>query len=237
MKLSTPIYQLKRQARQLSRKDNLPLHKALDKIAAAEGFPSWGLLAAKHSQTSPATRLLAALDPGDMVLLGARPGHGKTLLGLELLLKAIGTGRSGFLFSLECTPQEVATRLHDLGADLPHIHAHLQLDASDTICADHMIRELTDAAPGALVVVDYLQLLDQKRENPPLSEQISALRDFAKTTGMTFVFLSQIDRKFELSGRDFPQLHDIRLPNPLDLNLFDTLCFLNNGTAQLERVA
>jgi hypothetical protein len=36
MKLSAPIYHLKRQARILSRDENIPLHEALDRLAARE---------------------------------------------------------------------------------------------------------------------------------------------------------------------------------------------------------
>ena len=38
MKLSAPIYRLKRLAKILSRDEGLPLHEALDRIAAQEGF-------------------------------------------------------------------------------------------------------------------------------------------------------------------------------------------------------
>ena len=80
MKLSAPIFRLKRQARLQSRDAGIPLNKALDNIAKTEGFQSWSLLAASDSAIGPAIRMLARLHPGDLVLLGARPGHGKTLL-------------------------------------------------------------------------------------------------------------------------------------------------------------
>src|SRR5579862_7868029 len=38
MKLSAPIYHLKRKARLLSREKKIPLHEALDRIAIEEGF-------------------------------------------------------------------------------------------------------------------------------------------------------------------------------------------------------
>ena len=46
MKLSAPIYQLKRNAKRLSREEKIPLHEALDRVAAQEGFGGWSLLAA-----------------------------------------------------------------------------------------------------------------------------------------------------------------------------------------------
>ena len=47
MKLSAPIYHLKRKAKRLFREEGIPLHDALDRIAAAEGFSTWSMLAAK----------------------------------------------------------------------------------------------------------------------------------------------------------------------------------------------
>jgi hypothetical protein len=46
MKLSAPIYHLKRKAKLLSPEENIPLHEALDRIASQEGFGGWSLLAA-----------------------------------------------------------------------------------------------------------------------------------------------------------------------------------------------
>lgn len=77
MKLSAPIFHLKRQARILSRELNIPLHKALDQVAATEGLTSWSLLAAKASPALAAGELFSRLNPGDLVLVGARPGQGK----------------------------------------------------------------------------------------------------------------------------------------------------------------
>ncbi|TGR60188.1 DNA helicase, partial [Mesorhizobium sp. M2D.F.Ca.ET.223.01.1.1] len=52
MRLSAPVYYLKRQARLLSRGENVPLHQALDRVAAREGFGSWSLLAAKAAEAA-----------------------------------------------------------------------------------------------------------------------------------------------------------------------------------------
>jgi hypothetical protein len=34
--------------------------------------------------------------------------------------------------------------------------------------------------------------------------------------------------------KSFPDLEDVRLPNPLDLSLFTKTCFLNNGEVQFR---
>lgn len=94
MKLSTPIYRLKREARLLSRKNKIPLHAALDRLAASEGFESWSLLASSAAFRCPTHRILDDLLPGELLLLGARPGHGKTLAS-RARQDADGTGDDG----------------------------------------------------------------------------------------------------------------------------------------------
>lgn len=233
MKLSAPIYRLKRQARTISREEGIPLHEALDRLAVAEGMSGWSLLAAKLAATAPAVKLYNQLQPGDMVLLGARPGQGKTLLSLELAREAMKAGNPSKFFTLEYTEVECLGRFRALGVDLTHYQGLFEFDGSDNICSDHVISKLTHAPRGTLVVIDYLQLLDQKRENPDLMTQVQTLRSFAKDRGITMVFVSQIDRSYDPVKKPFPDLSDVRLPNPLDLKLFDRACFLNEGEIHL----
>jgi replicative DNA helicase len=237
MKLSAPIFRLKRQAKLLARESDLPLHAALDQVARNEGFRAWSHLAAFASGLPSARDALAQLSPGDLVLLGGRPGHGKTLMGLELALEAGRAGRPAFFFTLEDHQGVVFDRLQKLGADRKLVEAKLTVDTSDDICAVHIIDRVSSERSSSLVIIDYLQLLDQRRRNPELNIQMKALRSFASATGSIIVALSQIDRSFEATGRHFPDLADIRLPNPLDISLFTKACFMHNGEAHLEKLA
>ncbi|CDX43069.1 Replicative DNA helicase [Mesorhizobium plurifarium] len=234
MRLSAPVHHLKRQARLLSRRENVPLHKALDRVAGEEGFASWSLLAAKVAEAAPGDRLLARLIPGDMVLVAARPGQGKTLMSLELAVAAMKQGDRAVFFTLEYMHADILGRFRDIGAD-PADFGHLfTFDNSDAISAAYIIEALRSAPRGTLAVIDYLQLLDQKRENPDLMVQIRALRSFARERGLVLVFISQVDRSYDPARKPFPDIGDIRLPNPLDLSLFDKACFLNKGEIQFQ---
>ena len=235
MRLSAPIFRLKRRARLLSRAKEIPLHTALNQIAREEGFRSWSHLAAYGSDLRPAREILAQLAPGDLVLLGSRPGHGKLILALELIVEATKGGRRGFLFSLEDTEAAASTRLQSLGAD-PRTITSLTLDTSDDICADYVIRKLSAVRGNAVVVIDYLQLLDQRRRNPELADQIRTLMSFAGASGSIIVVISQINRSFELRAKPVPELSDVRLPNPLDLTLFTKSCFLHEGEIHFQAV-
>jgi len=234
MKLSAPIYRLKRQAKLLARETAVPLNKALNTIAKHEGFQSWSMLAARHAESTPATRVLAALSPGDLVLLGARPGHGKTLMGLEILIAAIKAKNQAAFFSLELTQNEIFVRFEMLGGDIKTRKDVLTFDTSDGICADYIIERLHTAPRGTVVVIDYLQLLDQNRAKPTLAAQVAALKAFADTAGVVVILTSQIDRSYDPIAKPLPDIADIRLPNPLDLSLFTKMVFLNNGEAKVH---
>ena len=234
MQLSAPVYQLKRNARLLSREENIPLHEALNRIAAQEGFGSWSLLAAKASATAPAVKLFPRLAPGDLVLVGARPGQGKTLMSLELAVEAMKSGNRGAFFTLEYTEREMLDRFRAIGLERANFDGLFEFDDSDDISAAYIVKRLAAAPPGTLVVIDYLQLLDQKRKNPELNDQLRTLQSFARERGLIFVFISQIDRSYDPLTKPCPDLEDVRLPNPLDLSLFTKTCFLNNGEVQFR---
>ncbi len=233
MKLSAPIYQLKRRAKIMARTDTIPLHQALDRIAQEEGFTGWSLLASQY-ETS-AHSMLSQLVEGDLVVIAARPGHGKTLLGLRLLLDAVREDRKATFFTLEYTEAQSLQRIHAL-PEGEMLGDRIEIVTSDDISAEYIIRHLQGAPRGTVAVIDYLQILDQQRSKPPLAEQVLALKAFARNTGTVLAFISQIDRAFEAENKALPDLGDIRLPNRLDLWLFDKACFLHNREIQLQHI-
>ncbi|MDR7142926.1 DNA helicase [Rhizobium sp. BE258] len=234
MKLSAPVYRLKRKAKLLSREENIPLHEALDRIAAREGFSGWSLLSARLAEAMPASELFARLSPGDLVLLGARPGHGKTLISLELAVEAMKSGHRSAFLTLEYTGRDVLDRFRMIGADWERYKALFEFDTSEAISADYIAGRLSSAARGTLVVIDYLQILDQRRDKPDLMTQVRTLKAFAQERGLIIVFISQIDRSYDPAVKPCPDMTDIRLPNPLDLGLFNKACFVNNGAIEFR---
>lgn len=232
MKLSSPIFQLKRRAKLMARNNAVPLHEALDQIAREEGFARWSLLSAQVAAGSISNQLFSRMVEGDMLLLAGRPGQGKTALGFELLRAAYDDERQSVLFTLEMTEHQAQKRIkkHD------SLLRKTEIVTSDEICADYIIRHLSLARPGTFALIDYLQILDQQRHKPHLSQQVAALRDFAKKTGAVFAFISQINRSFDPQCKRLPDMRDIRLPNLLDLSLFTKACFLHNGEARFQNV-
>ena len=237
MKLSAPIFQLKRRAKLISRDSLIPLNEVLDQIAREEGFPRWSMLSAYMAAYPQSKSLLSKLHNGDMLLFAGRPGHGKTKIGLQLLIDAINDDRRAVLFTLEFTEQQAIKHVQSLEKKAPGITDSLEIITSDEISADYIINHLSGSKPGTVAVIDYLQVLDQQRHKPPLSEQVRALDGFAQHVGVIFGFISQIDRSFDADNKAVPDIHDLRLPNHVELSLFTKACFVHNGKTRLQMVA
>jgi len=234
MKPIESVPALKRRARLLARGAGIPLHAALDRIAAEHGYAGWSRLSARLAEAGIARAFHARLAPGDLVLLGGRPGQGKTLMGLRLAAEAVRAGNRSAFFTLEYSRRDMSDRLRAIGMAASDLAGAFTFDTSEAISAGHVAANLRAAPPGTLAVIDYMQILDQDRTKPGLMEQVTALRAFARHAGATIVLISQIDRSYDSSAKPFPDFGDVRLPNPLDLSLFDKACFLNAGKARFH---
>jgi len=234
MKLSHPIFRLKRSARLKARQTGIPLSQALDELAAGEGFRSWSHLASAWRSRGPAEVLLDRFRPGSLVLLAARPGQGKTMLGLEIAATAARSGRIGSFFSSECSETDVHRKLVESGFEGSGEGGGPVVDLSDCVCARHIMSRLQNMSQGAIVVIDYLQVMDQDRREPPLGKQVGDLKRFAGDRGHTLVFLSQVHRSFDPREKLLPDFEDLRTTNPLNLSMFDAGCFLHDGELTLR---
>ena len=150
MRLSAPIYRLKRQAKQLSRDNNIPLHQALDRIAEQEGYKRWSHLAAAAPDHPLPQVILDELTGGGLLLLAARPGHGKTSVGLEIAATASRRGMTSMFFTLDYTKQDVTERLKTIRG--------LPAEAADSIVSTRR----TISAP-------ITSLISFERHEPPSS--------------------------------------------------------------------
>jgi replicative DNA helicase len=229
--LSASIPGLKSKARKLQRSEGIPLCEALNRVAVAEGFRTWSLLVAQAGARKGGD-LLERLDAGDLVLLGARPGHGKTLCALQLLISSLRRYQQGWFFSLQNDAPNIDALLERLG-EKRSTRGNLVFEHSDELCAQNIIEKIQQAGKKAIVVVDHLQLLDQRRKAPELQHQVADLRTFAKLAGCIVVLISQIRSAFDEKSHRLPAADDVRLLDALDLGLFDKFLFLHRGQLQL----
>lgn len=105
----------------MARNANVPLNQALDLIAREEGFARWSMLSSRMATGSLSETMLSRLEDGDLFLLAGRPGHGKTTLGLHLLLDAIRDDRKAVFFTLDFTEQQARKHVRSLEGDIPAV--------------------------------------------------------------------------------------------------------------------
>ena len=135
MKLSAPIYVLKKKAKALKKEKSFTMTEALNEIAKQEGFVSWSLLQSKAKDIFPKTKneVLDYLNPGDLMLIASRPGLRKTSFTLEILIQAAKEGRRCYFFSLEYSHKDVASKVSDLDESLGELQSSISFDYSDEI--------------------------------------------------------------------------------------------------------
>ena len=205
----------------------------LDKILNADGQPQ-GLqtgfldLDEKHG-----------FRPGDLVVLAARPGMGKTAFALNLIERvALKEKKSALFFSLEMPNDQIMLRLLASHARIPHDalrrgrfssqeRQRLTVSAGNFRSAAIFIddssqpslaqirakaRRLRRDGKLDLIVVDYLQLLNARAESRQNEIALISrtLKSIAKDLRVPLLALAQLNRKAEERSDHKPMLSDLR---------------------------
>jgi replicative DNA helicase len=158
--------------------------------------------------------LRGGLRPGQVVVIGGRPGSGKSALMQQFIQHAAAEGWPGLVVSLEMTPGELAERaVASIGRDgfrgLPVAFA----DCSELSKLVALIRLARRQTRIELVAVDYLQLLNSPIGRNELRERQVAtmsrtLKRLAMELRLPVLLGSQLNRESEKRGR--PSLADLR---------------------------
>ena len=181
---------------------------------------------------------IGGFRPGGLYVFGARPGVGKTAIGLQVAMKLAERGTVAFC-SLEMPERDLHLRAISQGADIPLtdlLHAKgmstwhwsriaqwraqtpLQIafdDRSGTSVFDvrSFARSVHRQRPLSGVVVDYLQLMTDKRDIPrheKVADMSRQLKILARDLDVPVIALSQLNRSSEARSDKKPQLSDLR---------------------------
>jgi len=184
--------------------------------------------------------ILAGLQKSNLVVLAARPGVGKTTLGINIAQHiAVEHKRPVGIFSLEMSSEELLDRMLVGQADIDAwrlktskltddewtrlseamgvlAEAPIYIDDTPGLSILEMrtkARRLQVESGVDLIVVDYLQLaVSRNLENrvQEVSEISQGLKNLARELKVPVLGLSQLSRAVEQRGTKRPQLSDLR---------------------------
>jgi replicative DNA helicase len=199
--------------------------------------------------------LTHGFQPGTLVILGARPGIGKSSFGVNVAQYVASTNRVVGLFSLEMPSEELFVR--QLAAEA-HIDGHRlqsgQVKDREWGLISAALAKITessvyiDPTPAVtifevrsrarrlkvehgldLIILDYLQLMSSRDRKDTRALELGAisagLKNLAKELRIPILALSQLSREIDKRG-DRPRLSDLRDSGSLEADA-DIVLFLH----------
>jgi replicative DNA helicase len=201
--------------------------------------------------------------PGDLIIIGARPSTGKTLVGLDLARHAaIKRGVPTLFASIEMSTQAIMNRLIAAEArvnlnrirtgactdeDWARIAARVQDITDAPLCIDHTpnmtIAELDQAARDVqrerglgLIVIDYLQKMTPPKadtEHAAIGRLAERVKDLGEKYDVPVIALAQLNRGPEQRRDRKPLPSDLGGSNKIEAHA-DTIMLLHRE-AQFDR--
>jgi replicative DNA helicase len=216
------------------------MHEAFDRIEKYHSRA--GVVTGVPTGFRKLDELTSGFQPGELIIIAGRPSMGKTALALNIARNAAVEGKVPVgIFSLEMSKQQLALRLlcaearvdaHGVrtgriaNEDWPKLsmsvgaltEAPIYIDDSPGISVLELrakARRLKKEKHIAMVVVDYLQLMQGPRNVESRQQEISnisrSLKGLAKELELPLVALSQLSRAVEVRGGEKrPMLSDLR---------------------------
>ena len=197
--------------------------------------------------------VLAGMGNSDLILVGARPGMGKTSFVLNIGTNvALQTGKNVCIFSLEMSAEQLVTRIlsseamidsyalrtgkldtkqwEDIAATATKLAGcNILIDDTAGITVSGMKGKLRRVKDLGLVVIDYLQLMqsDKKTDNKvqEVGEISRGLKLMAKELNVPIVCCAQLSRGPESRTDKRPMLSDLRDSGSIEQDA-DTVLFL-----------
>ncbi len=207
--------------------------------------------------------LLIGMGAGDMVLVGARPGVGKTSFTMNIATRASKRMKKTVcVFSMEMSAEQLVMRMISSEARINNTilrSGKLQSDDWNAVAfAVNSLSEcdiLIDDTAGmkvsmmknrlrkvknlGLVVIDYLQLMqeDTKNDNRAVAvgEISRGIKLMAKEFGVPVLTCAQLNRAVESRKEGIPQLSDLRDSGSIEQDA-DSVMFLHKNDNEQQKV-
>ena len=184
-------------------------------------------------------RMLIQMGKGDLIIVGARPGMGKTSFAMNIATNVAKTKKAVAIFSLEMSGEQLVNRilsseaLIDSGklrtgqlngddwANLAVVVDSLSgcdiyIDDTSAITSTEMKSKLRRIPNLGLVVIDYIGLMQSTSNSDNRAQQVGEisrnLKIMAKDFGIPIICCAQLNRGTEQRGGDAkkPTLADLR---------------------------
>ena len=199
-------------------------------------------------------KVLVGLGEGDLVLVGARPGMGKTAFAINLAVNAAKkTKKAVCIFSLEMSSAQLAMRMlaseamvnsyslrsgkvedsdwQKLAAASSFLsECDIYIDDTPGVSVSQMRAKLRRIKNIGLIVIDYLQLMqsDKKHSDNRVQEVADISRNLklmAKEMGVPVICCAQLSRGPESRENKRPMLSDLRDSGAIEQDA-DSVMFL-----------
>lgn len=202
-------------------------------------------------------KMITGLNKSDLIILGARPGMGKTSFALNIARNVASSGRTVCFFSLEMTRDQLAqrvlsseagiksekmrtgelegdewTRLAQAGDQLSK--TELYFDETSDITVQQMKAKLRRMRKVDLVIIDYLGLMHTAKPTDNRVQEVSeitrSLKIMAKELKIPVIACAQLSRATEAKGKSHkPALADLRDSGSIEQDA-DIVLFLYRDT-------
>lgn len=227
-----------------------------------KAYERGGHLVGRSSGFADLDSLTCGLEPEDMIVLGARPGMGKSAFAGALALEVADQGSAVAVFSLEMSNEQVLQRLVASRAGISLVRLRsgrlsaqefpelakasgslsklpIYLDDSPAINPLSLrakARRLHKRSPLGLIVVDYVQLMTGSGDNreQEVSDCSRSLKQLAKELRCPVVVLAQLSREVERRNPPIPRPSDLRESGSLEADA-DKIIFLYRPAMWSER--
>ncbi len=203
-------------------------------------------------------RKITGLNKSDLIILGARPGMGKTSFALNIARNvAVDRGKRVCFFSLEMTRDQLAQRLLSSEAGIKSeklrtgeltpdewtrlaqagdmlSKCELYFDETSDITVPEVKAKIRRLGKVDLVVIDYLGLMHSARQIDNRVQEVSEitrnLKIMAKELKVPVVVCAQLSRATEAKGKSHkPALADLRDSGSIEQDA-DIVLFLYRDT-------